>query len=795
MYINKIIQVMLSWSKRRKILYTAGLLLVTAYWFSLPNPLFRNPYSVVLEDRQGQLLAARIAADGQWRFPETEAIPEKYQQALVTFEDQRFYFHPGVDPVAFSRAIWQNIRNRRIVSGGSTLTMQVIRLSRQHTRRTPLQKLIEMVLATRLELRFSKEKILKLYASHAPFGGNVVGLDAASWRYFGKSPSYLSWAESALLAVLPNNPSLLHLSRNRAPLLEKRNRLLHSLAKKGKLDATTLELAIDEPLPDAPLPLPQLAPHLINRTQLDRTTPRVRTTLDISLQTRALEVARRRHDIYKHNGIYNLAALIVSIETGEVQAYIGNAPQAGKDHGEAVDIITAPRSSGSIFKPLLYCLALQEGLISPNSMLTDIPTNINGYRPENFHRDYDGIVPASEALSKSLNIPFVRLLRDYDIARFHRQLRRLGLRDITRAPEHYGLTLILGGAETNLWDIAGVYAGMARTLNHFPSFSGQYSPTDFRPMTYQAAEVAQPSLQRNAPFLEAGALWYTVEAMQEVQRPDSEGAWETFQSSRRVAWKTGTSFGYRDAWSIGITPDYLVAVWVGNADGEGRPGLVGARVAAPFMFDLINLLPAGTPWFPKPFDALKKVPVCQNSGWPAGPNCPATTQYVPRGNTQTPSCTYCQRIHLDASETWQVHADCASPAQMKQKTWMILPALETFYYRQKHPIYQSAPPFRPDCIDASTVSNKPMQLIYPLRNTRIYVPVDLDGTLSRTVFKLAHSNPKVTVFWHLDEVYLGATTTFHTMELNPTSGKHKLTIVDERGNRLEQWFEIAGKAP
>ena len=782
-------------SKKRKWALGGLAALLLAYGCSLPKPLFRVPYSVVLEDHGGGLLSARIASDGQWRFPASDSLPAHYIEALLAFEDKRFFYHPGIDPLALSRAVWQNLRTGRIVSGGSTLTMQVVRLARGQKPRTLPQKLIEMVLATRLELRYTKRELLQLYAAHAPFGGNVVGIDAAAWRYFGKAPGSLSRAECALLAVLPNSPSLLHPGRNRRPLLEKRNRLLRTLAQKGDLDAATLGLALSEPLPDAPLPLPSLAPHLIEKSVRDGAPPRIRTTLEAALQTRALEVAQRRQATLKHNGIFNLAAIIADVESGNVLAYVGNAPHAGAAHGESVDIVSAARSSGSIFKPFLYTMALQEGLILPRSLLRDVPTNIHGYRPENFHRDYDGLVAADEALSRSLNVPFVQLLRDYDIARFHRQLQHIGLRTITRPPEDYGLTLILGGAEASLWDIAGVYASMARTLNHFPGQHSHYAPSDFHPLQYQGREKRQPgasALQRTAPFLDAGALWFAIEAMKEVQRPDSEGNWEAFQSSRRIAWKTGTSFGYRDAWSVGITPDYLVAVWVGNADGEGRPGLIGTQVAAPFMFELFGLLPGSNDWFPKPFDALVKTAVCRDSGWPAGPYCRRDTAWAPSGSTKTPACTYCQRLHLDAGGKWQVHSACESPGRMTHRDQMVLPALEAFYYVKRHPDYALPPAFRPDC-GSTAGPYMPMQLIYPLRRTRIFVPRDLDGENSRTVFKLAHTLPDATVYWHLGDAYLGFTKTFHQMALHPPPGKHKLTLVDDRGNRLEQWFEVVVK--
>ncbi len=685
---------------RRRIVFLISSLAILVYACCLPAHLFDTPFSTVIEDREGHLLGARIAADGQWRFPEPDSLPEKYIRALLTFEDKRFFYHPGVDPLAFTRAMFQNLRRQRVISGGSTLSMQVVRLSRNGKPRSIREKIIEIILATRLELRFSKQRILRLYAAHAPYGGNVVGIEAASWRYFGKPPHYLSWAEAALLAILPNSPGLIHPGRNRQALLNKRNTLLKKLCRENKIDALTLDLALSEPLPEAPLPLPNLAPHLLQRAVSKAPGKRTLTSLESPLQIRALEVADRHHSTLRFNGIHNLAALIVHVPTGKVLTYIGNAPEAGSAHGEQVDVVTAPRSTGSILKPFLYALALQEGLILPGSFLPDIPMNINGYHPENFQQDYDGLVPADIALSRSLNIPFVHLLRQYGVGRFHYQLRKLGLSTISRSPDHYGLTLVLGGAEATLWDLAGVYASMARILNTFNQQNSRYLQGDQRSISFLKSfeeDISFPGQPiRTAPLFDAGVLWHTFQAMQEVNRPETEGEWQYFSSSRRIAWKTGTSFGFRDAWAIGLTPEYVVATWVGNADGEGRPDLVGTKVAAPLMFELFGLLPSGT-WFPTPFDELIRGPVCSESGWPAGRYCPADTLLLQKKSIQAPACRYHQFVHLNPEKSFQVHANCYPQADIRHESWLVLPALEEFYFRKKHPDYRPLPPFHPDC--------------------------------------------------------------------------------------------------
>lgn len=801
-----------SWKAIRKIFRTRPRLawgsltfFLIAYIFCLPRPLFDSPTSMVLEDREGNLLGARIAADGQWRFPAPDSLPETFVKSLLEFEDRRFYRHLGVDPRSIGRAVVQNIRNGEIVSGGSTITMQLMRMARAKGSRSVWQKLIEMIQATRLEWTYSKDEILSLYAANAPFGGNVVGLEAASWRYFAKRPDLLTWAEAATLAVLPNSPGLIHPGRNRDALEAKRNRLLDRLEKNGVLDRLTCELAKEEPLPRAPLPLPRLAPHLLDRADLEYVKTgkirksRVRTTLDRGLQHQLNAIIARHHERLRANGIHNLAAFVVELESGAVQAYVGNVMGAGEDHGEAVDVIPAPRSTGSILKPLLYGSMLQAGQIVGASQVPDVPTLLSGYRPENFHEKYDGLVTARQSLVRSLNVPFIHLLQSYGLEKFHYQLRKFGFQHITFSADHYGLPLILGGGEASLWDITGTYAALGRILLHTYDHNGEYRASDFHKAYYLYPEENKKktvsTLIKEPPYLGSGAIWLMFEAMKDLERPNQEGVWERFRSSRQVAWKTGTSFGFRDAWAVGVTPQYAIGVWAGNADGEGRPGLVGVQAAAPVLFEVINTLPKPQSgrgaWFEQPFDDLLRLEVCADSGYRPLQGCPVDTVWATANGRRLPPCPYHQTIHLDATQQWRVNASCVNPANMVHVPWLVLPPLESHYYRTKHPDYRPLPPFRPDC--NTSEEGRAMQLIYPKQPTRIYVPVDLDGELSRTVFAVAHNDPDAVIHWHIDQQFMGSTEHFHSLELKPPPGPHLLTLVDERGNRLEQAFEIIGK--
>ncbi|TFF39533.1 penicillin-binding protein 1C [Mucilaginibacter psychrotolerans] len=784
--------------KKPKVIIITAILLALAIWFALclPSPLFNSPTSYVIDDDAGQLLGASIAADGQWRFPYNDSVPEKFKQCIIAFEDKRFLHHPGFDALAFSRAIRQNIRTGRVTSGGSTLTMQVMRLATRH-KRTVLNKIGEIFMALRLELGYSKNEILAMYASNAPFGSNVIGLDAASWRYFGRGPDKLSWGEMAALAVLPNSPSLVHPGKNRLTLLKKRNLLLNRLYKQGIIDSTTAKLAEFEPVPDKPVALPQLAPHLLQRFKADsRNRPqaltRITTTIKTNLQQQVAGIIEQHHQALKGNDINNIAAIVLDVETGATLAYAGNiahrdAPEMESD----VDVINAPRSPGSTLKPLLYASMLHDGLILPNSLIPDVPTQISGYHPENFDLSYDGAVPAANALSRSLNVPAVKMLQQYKYERFYDMLKKAGVTTLKQPADHYGLSLILGGGENTLWELAGMYAGMARVVNHYHKYGGKYDATDYNPPVYKLPGKEEPMLEKNG-LLDAGSLYYTLQAMEEVMRPGEEMLWQQFSSTQRIAWKTGTSFGFRDGWAIGITPKYVVGVWVGNTDGEGRPGLTGINTAAPALFEIFRLLPATRDWFAMPTGEMVKISICKQSGYRAGQYCNDTEeQLVPKTGLKAPACPWHRLVHLSPDEKYQVTGNCELPESIVNKSWFVLPPSIEYYYKAKNYQYHVLPPFKPGCGDADY--GNPMELIYPKENAKIYVPLEADGKRGRVVFNAAHRQPGIKIFWHLDDKYAGETTAFHQVALNPSAGKHKLTLVDASGNTLSAYFEVLDK--
>jgi len=787
-----------SYLKKPKVIVSLFFLFVLTliFWFCLPKPLFNSPTSYVIDDDQGQLLGASIANDGQWRFPYNADVPEKFKQCIIIFEDKRFEHHPGFDPIAFSRAIKQNLSSKKVSSGGSTITMQVIRLATTH-KRNIWNKLKEIFMAMRLELTYSKDEILALYTSNAPFGTNVIGLDAASWRYFGRSPDKLSWGEMAAMAVLPNSPSLVHPGRNRAILLRKRNSLLDKLHKAGIIDSTTAALARLEPVPDRPMPLPQFAPHLLQRFKADHQAKpdgdtRITSSIKSSLQQQVNDILEQHHSLLKANDINNIAAIVLDVETGATLAYAGNIAHREDPETESdVDVIDAPRSPGSTLKPLLYAAMLHDGLILPNSLMPDVPTMIAGYHPENFDLGYDGAVPASRALSRSLNVPAVKMLQQYKYERFYDFLHKAGITTLTKPADHYGLSLILGGGENTLWELSGAYADMARVLNHYNKNGGKYDPSDFHNPVYEKKTGTKPELQKSG-LLDAASIYYTFQAMEEVMRPGEEMLWQQFSSSQRVAWKTGTSFGFRDGWAIGVTPKYVVGVWVGNTDGEGRPGLTGINTAAPALFEIFRLLPVSRDWFEMPMGEMAKINVCRQSGYRAGQYCQdIDEQYVPKSGLKAPVCPYHQLVHLSADAKWQVNGNCEPPDNILNKSWFVLPPSMEYYYKARNYQYHVLPPFRADCTQAE--NGNAMEVIYPKNGAKIYVPLEADGTRGRMICNAAHRQPGMKIFWHLDDQYVGETKDFHQMALNPPPGNHILTLVDGNGNTIRIGFEVLKK--
>ena len=778
-----------------------------------PARLTSPQWATALFDRQGQLLDLHIAEDQQWRLPyQAVELPKRYQTALLAFEDQYFFQHPGINPLSVARALWGNLVAGQVKSGASTITMQVSRLLYGNQPRTLAQKLQETRLALQLEWHYDKAQILQLYANHAPYGGNIVGLTAASWWYFGREPAALSWAEAALLAVLPNSPGLIHPGRRADVLLHKRDQLLRKLALRGAMQAVDLQLALLEPLPQKPAGWPAQSPHLLQslRGKWPKQ-PLFYTDLDQQLQQQMTALLARHARTLSISGVHNSALLLIDHQEMKIRAYVGNAsvaaaaatvevtPDTTAPHGSAVDIIQSRRSTGSILKPFLYALMLDEGLLTAESLLPDVPSKFGGYAPVNFDLQFRGAVRAGDALAQSLNVPAVRMLHQYGVGRFKQQLAAFGLSTVNKGADHYGLSLILGGAEATLFELSRSYAAMMQLAGQknaaaLPLLSLQFpaaAAADDQADTKTAAHTETLSLP-----ISSGAAYLTMQTLLNVERPDSEGSWRDYVNSSKISWKTGTSFGLRDAWAIGSNGRYTIGVWTGNADGSPAAILAGARSAGPVLFDAFRLLP-DAPWLTKPVSALQQVEVCASDGYRVRFACERSTTELPAQRQLQTSHSFQQQLWLDPSGKFQLPAGCAPEVARQQQTRLILPVAMAYFYQPQHPEYQGLPPIWPGCEQMAVQSssaqhNLRLDLLYPSSDSQIRLPLQLDGKLGHSIFRAVHRDNKALLYWHLDEQYLGQTQMPHQMAIQTTAGQHQLVITASDGSRLQRQFEVLG---
>lgn len=744
----------------------------------IPVPKFTKDYSTVLYSSNNKLLGATISDDEQWRFPPTNNISNKYLICLLEYEDKYFFLHPGFNPVSFVSAAISNIKQGKIVRGGSTISMQVVRLYRNKDR-TIKEKIIEVILALRLEFRYSKKQILYLYAANAPFGGNVVGIDAAAWRYFNTTPDNLTWGEAATLAVLPNSPSLIHLGKNRDELENKRNKLLNQLLsskafipKKIKKDLEfselEYELAILEEIPPKPYDMPQLAYHYLQELGYKKGEI-INSDIDYNLQTSIINILNYHYKKNSPNGIENSAVYVLDYIDDKIVAYVGNNLNA-KD-SKMVNMITANRSTGSVLKPLLYAKMLDEGTLLPNMIIPDIPINISGYIPKNYSGDYWGAVTADQALVNSLNSPFVYLLKEFGVAKFCDFLKKIGLSGIIYDADHYGLSLILGGAEASLFDVTNVYGKMAKLL--YLHQNGLETKED----------------KKYYKFFSPSSIMITFKTLLNLNRPYEQIGWQYFTSTKNVAWKTGTSFGNKDAWSIGVIDRYVVGVWVGNANGEGRSGLTGVNTAAPILFDVINRLDGSYSFESVTADAIE-VEVCSKSGYPPNENCPKTkTILYPDVEIKTGVCPYHKKIFLDKTKQYQVLPNCYDIDKDNYQIYFVLPPVMEWFYKKNNITYTILPPLYSGC----NLDNmkEVMEFVYPNPNTKkIILPIGITGERQSVVFHVAHRTPSKKIYWFLDQKFLGTTQNIHQMLISEKAGVYSVKCLDEDGNEIKRTIEI-----
>ncbi|HMP28976.1 MAG TPA: penicillin-binding protein 1C [Saprospiraceae bacterium] len=730
----------------KKILYLALVLVIFLLLYPIPNN--RPTYSKTLLDNAGNLLCANVSSEQQWHLPLDEDIPEILGKAIMLYEDEYFYYHAGINPISVIKSVLINSKAGKVKRGASTITMQVMRLRNRSANRSVKTKIFESIGAIKYSLIKRKSGVLREWCDIAPFGGNTIGIKTAAFRYFNRPLDQLSYGEMALLAVLPNTPTSVNLSKNRSILISRRNTLLQKMADRKVISEDELTLSMGEDLPSQPNKVPSEAQHLLS--YLIKKYPNKNqfiTTLDGSLQNRLTQLVNEESNYLQREDINNLAAMVVDIERDEIVAYVGNTIQQNKGFSY-VDIIQSPRSYGSLLKPLLYALALEEGSFLPNEFIADIPTNYGEFRPENFDKKFRGIVPLGDLVTQSLNVPSVRLLHELGQNKFYKLIQDLQIKHLNRGVDHYGLSIILGGGETTLWEISRIYKGLAQ------NYLGMNKP-------YKDMKVLKDEKVVNSSTFTFStySLQHLFNTMTNLSRPREEKSWQLFGYNHKVAWKTGTSYGHKDAWAAGFNKKYQVTVWVGNEIGEGRKDLTGIVRAAPILFKIFNILPQNE-WFTTkaPYATNTVITTCKETGLLKGNLCKHITSLrVHKISHALKTCDF-HEINLIGDTLLKFH-----------------PLIE-YYYAVANPQYQKNIP-----------NNTRLKIIYPYKGLKIFLPKTTDS--SKNSF-LAQANIKNTyLHWYLDDIYI-ATTENAQLLIQSHAGYHRLLIIDEDGNRDECTFEI-----
>ena len=751
-----------------------GLLLVAGLDFAFP---FRPqvPYSTQILSADGSVLHAFLSRDDKWRMQtELAEITPLLQKTLIQKEDRFFLYHPGVNPLALGRAALRNLLSGRRTSGASTITMQVVRLL-QPRQRTYGSKLVEMLRAFQLELHYSKAEILQLYLNLVPYGGNIEGIKAASLIYFGKPPQLLSLAEITALAIVPNRPSSLRPDVHTAALVNARNAWLRRFQSQGLFDEKVIEDALREPLEVRRRAAPREIPHLALRLKQEYPdAPTIRTAIRPQKQRQTEELVKNYVNRLRGSNIHNAAVLVINNETMTVEAYVGSADFTNPYDGGQVDGIRAVRSPGSTLKPLLYATAFDKGLITPKTVLNDVPTNFGGYEPENFDQRFNGPVTVEFALANSLNIPAVKVLKEVSTPVLVGQLKKAGFQTVSKQAKDLGLSLILGGCGVTLEELTRLFAAFAH--------EGKV-----RPITYGSPMWPTKSDSTGSEVISPGAAFLITNVLTQVTRPDLPTNFDNTYHLPRIAWKTGTSYGRRDAWSVGYNKRYTVGVWVGNFSGAGVPELSGAETATPLLFSIFNSLDYNSPkgWYRAP-ESVTMRKVCAVSGDIPSDFCPhPIADYHIMGISPYRRCAHRKWAFTDAAAKVTYCPACLPAGGYARHSFPNLaPELIAYYELKKLP-YEKQPPHNPAC-ERVFGEGAPL-IVSPNQGSEYYIRRDEPQQL---LLSCQAANNVEEVYWYInDKLYQKGTPT-EAVFVSPPPGRVKISCSDDKGRNTDIWIAV-----
>lgn len=723
-------------------------------------------YSTTILDRDDNLLNAYLSPDDKWRlYLDSDEISEEFKKAILFKEDQYFHYHFGINPFAIVRAGFHNITTGKRTSGASTITMQLARLLNPKAR-TYGNKLLEMFHSIQLEVHYSKEEILRLYLNLLPYGGNIEGLKSASVMYFGKNPDLLSISEIAALAIIPNRPSSLAIGKKNDAINEAKNVWLKRFQSASLFEPLLLEQALAEDLNPKRASAPNHAPHLSQRLRGETRSSVIRTFVNNELQQKIEKVTKSHVEGLRRMNIQNASVLVVDNASKEVISYVGSADFYDTRDAGQVDGIQAVRSPGSTLKPLLYALLFDEGSLTPKTRVADVTTSFEGYQPVNYDNELHGWVSAEDALTKSLNIPAVKLLNDYGVSKFISSLANADFKTIERTQNNLGLSIILGGCGTSLAELTSLYSAFGT--------EGQFAPIRY---------MEGSPTSSNTEVLSKEANFILTEILTEVTRPSLPDSWKDNPNMPEIAWKTGTSFGRRDAWSIGYNKDFTVGVWVGNFSGEGAPELSGSLAAAPLLFDVFNLVDSKSPenWYSRPPSVSFKY-VCNETGDLPDHFC--TNQVVDQsieGKTIYAKCAHLEPAFISMDSTISYCQTCLNDAKSYQTALFPNHSPEMIdYFESEKIVYQKAPPHYRFC--ERVYPNQGLEIISPTGNAYFYV--DESDTEQMLLKALTPSNAD-SLYWYINDVFYRSAAVDKPIYFTPPEGKVKISCSDDRGRNQD----------
>lgn len=734
--------------------------------FPLPD---RIEYATIITDDKGEVIHAFLTHDQQWRMKtELGEISPLLRKTIVEKEDKYFYFHPGINPLAMLRALARNILHMRRTSGASTITMQVAR-ALEPKRRTYWNKLRESFRAVQLEWKYPKDQILQLYLNVVPYGGNIQGVKAASVLYFKKNPDHLSLAEITALSVIPNKPSSLVMGRNNEAIVAERNKWLHRWAREKVFTEREIEDALAEPLTAMRGTVPSLVPQLALKLR-KQGGPIVHSTIQLNTQLKIEKLVKDYSRTLTLKNIRNAAVIVIDNKTHRVVSYVGSADFRDSADGGQVNGAAAVREPGSTLKPLLYGLCIDEGLLTPKRMITDVPINYDGYAPENYDKRFNGYVTMEYALEHSLNIPAVKSLKLLGKDKLVQRLAQCNFRQIDRDRKKLGLSMILGGCGATLEELTGLYSIFAD--------SGVYVRPKY---------IWDSTRGAGTKILSPAATFMINETLSKVNRPDFPLNWQSTIHLPKIAWKTGTSYGRRDAWSIGYNQRYTVGVWVGNFSGLGVPELSGANVATPLLFTVFNTIDYDDdgPWFSQPADCDVRM-VCSETGLPPNDFCEnlVTDYFIPLVSTAK-KCDNREEVFISADGKLSYCRVCLPASGYKKKWYKVVPPEMKEYYDLNHISYEPIPPHNPLCEkvfkEGAPVVMSPANGSEYLINRKDPEPLLLRCRVTNDVAK---------VYWYINDKFYRASEARGKEFFVPDEGPVKISCTDDKGRNRNIWIRV-----